>query len=237
MIPKRSGARLSGRGRRSLAPSPMKSRPERGSAMIRAADSPPGTYSTATALQTGLMVKCPRCGGPGAVTADPQAFHFRCERCRHVLEKPRAACRRKVENLCPACGRYYRVHLPEETGGFPVLRVACPYCGHELPGRVQQVPSGWYSSYGGVQRGREPFFGLELWFLSSFRGKPIWALDREHLAWLIDYVAADLRVRPPVGYLGRMQSDHLPTFMKTAKNRAGILRCLKRMQEKQKAVK
>ena len=199
--------------------------------MTRTKDSP-WTYSTATALQTGLMVKCPRCGGPGAVTADPKAFHFQCERCHHVLEKPRAACRRKVENLCPACGRYYRVHLPEEAGGFPVLRVACPYCGHELPGRVQRVPGGWYSSYGDVQRGREPWFGLELWFLSSFRGKPVWALNREHLAWLVGYLSAGLRERPAVGYLGRMQSDQLPTFMKTAKNRAGILKCLKRMQEK-----
>lgn len=199
--------------------------------MTRTKDSP-WTYSTATALQTGLMVKCPACGGPGAVTASPQAFRFRCERCHHVLKKSRAACRRKVENLCPACGRYYRVHLPEEAGGFSVLRVACPYCGHELPGRVQRVPGGWYSSYGDVRRGREPWFGLELWFLSSFRGKPVWALNREHLAWLVGYLSAGLRERPAVGCLGRMQSDQLPTFMKTAKNRAGILKCLKRMQEK-----
>ncbi len=232
MIPKRSGARLPGRGRRSPAPSPVKSRPERGSAMIRAADSPPGTYSTAAALRTGLMVKCPACGGPGAVTADEERFYFRCERCRKVMEKPRAVSRRKVEGLCEGCGRFYRVHLPEETGGFPVLRAACPYCGHEMPGRVQKVPGGWYTVWGDIRNGREPWFGLELWFLSSYRGKQVWALDRAHLAWLIGYLGAGLRERPAVGYLGRMESDHLPAFMKTAKDRAGILKCLKRMQEK-----
>ena len=199
--------------------------------VIRTKDSP-WTYSTATALQTGLMVRCPACGGPGAVTADTDAFYFKCQRCHRVMKKPRAAFRRKVENLCPACGRYYRADIPEGEGNFPVLRVACRYCGCTAPGRVQQVPGGWYTNYGDVWRGREPYFGLELWFLSSYRGRPVWALNREHLAWLIDYVAADLRVRPPVGYLGRMQSDQLPTFMKTAKNRAGIVRCLRRMQEK-----
>ena len=109
---------------------------------------------------------------------------------------------------------------------------SCPYCGHQTPGRVQQVARGWYTDYGEVRRGREPWFGLELWFLSSFRGRPVWALNREHLAWLINYLGAGLRERPAVGYLGRMRSDQLPAFMKTAKNRAGILKCLQRMQEK-----
>ena len=199
--------------------------------MTRFTDSPQD-YTTAAALQAGLMVKCPACGGPGAVTADEERYYFRCERCHKVMEKPRAAFRRKVEDLCPVCGRFFRVHIPEETVGAAVLRVACPYCGHEAPGRVQKIPAGWYTSYGAIRDGREPWFGLELWLLSSYRGKPVWALDRTHLAWLIGYLGAGLRERPAVGYLGRMRSDCLPAYMKTAKDRAGILKCLKRMQER-----
>lgn len=198
--------------------------------MTRIKDSPV-VYSTASALRTGLMVKCPHCGGPGAVTADTYGFHFHCERCHREMGKPRACFRQKVENLCESCGRYYRVHLPEEAGGFPVLRVPCPCCGHEMAGRVQHVPWGFRSNYGYIRQGREPWFGLELWFLSSYRGKPVWALNREHLSWLIGYLGAGLRERPHVGYLGRMQSDHLPAYMKTAKHRAGILKCLLRMQQ------
>ena len=42
-------------------------------------------------------------------------------------------------------------------------------------------------SYGAeIQGGKDPWFGLELWFLTSFQGKPVWALNREHLAYLID---------------------------------------------------
>ena len=81
-----------------------------------------------------------------------------------------------------------------------------------------------------IQDGREPYFGLELWFLTSFQGKPAWALNREHLAYLIDYLSADLREKPS-GSQKKTQADHLPTFMKTAKNRERIVKLLKKLQE------
>ena len=82
-----------------------------------------------------------------------------------------------------------------------------------------------------IQGGREPYFGLELWFLTSFQGKAVWALNREHLAYLINYLSADLREKPP-GRAKMTQADHLPTFMKTAKNRERIVKLLKKLQEK-----
>ena len=53
-----------------------------------------------------------------------------------------------------------------------------------------------------------PIFGLELWFLTSFQGKPVWALNREHLAYLIDYLSADLREKPS----GSQKKDSRPTI-------------------------
>ena len=87
-----------------------------------------------------------------------------------------------------------------------------------------------FSYIGEIRDGREPYFGLELWFLTSFQGKPVWALNREHLAYLIDYLSADLREKP-MGRAKKTQADHLPTFMKTAKNRERIVKLLKKMQE------
>ena len=81
-----------------------------------------------------------------------------------------------------------------------------------------------------IKDGKEPWFGLELWFLTSFQGKPVWSLNREHLAYLIDYLSADLREKP-LGIPRKTQADHLPTFMKTAKNRERIVKLLKKMQE------
>ena len=55
-------------------------------------------------------------------------------------------------------------------------------------------------------------------------------LNREHLAYLIGYLSADLREKP-LGRAKMTQADHLPTFMKTAKNRERIVKLLKKMQE------
>ena len=99
-----------------------------------------------------------------------------------------------------------------------------------MPGEVHKTAEAF--SYGAeIQGGKDPWFGLELWFLTSFQGKPVWALNREHLAYLIGYLSADLREKPS-GSPKKTQADHLPTFMKTAKNRERIVKLLKKLQEK-----
>ena len=99
-----------------------------------------------------------------------------------------------------------------------------------MPGEVHKTAEA-FSYIGEIRDGREPYFGLELWFLTSFQGKPVWALNREHLAYLIGYLSADLREKP-MGRAKMTQADHLPTFMKTAKNRERIVKLLRQMQEK-----
>ena len=182
--------------------------------MSRIVDEPYFTYSAYDALTSGIQVKCPKCHGTGVVTADEDNAYFRC-----------------VHNQCKNCGRYYRVDIEdEERQHFSVLHVACPYCGTIMPGEVHKTAEA-FSYIGEIRDGREPYFGLELWFLTSFQGKPVWALNREHLAYLIGYLSADLREKPP-GRAKMTQADHLPTFMKTAKNRERIVKLLRQMQEK-----
>ena len=62
----------------------------------------------------------------------------------------------------------------------------------------------------------------------------MWALNREHLRHLIDYLSADLRT-VPAGFRKRYktmrsQADQLPSFMKSAKNREGIVKLLTKLQ-------
>ena len=66
--------------------------------------------------------------------------------------------------------------------------------------------------------------------MTYFQGKSVWALKREHLAYLIGYLSADLWEKPS-GSPKKTQADHLPTFMKTAKNRERIVKLLKKLQE------
>ena len=198
--------------------------------MSRIIDEPYFTYSAYNALTSGIQVKCPKCHGAGVVTADEDNAYFRCLSCGHQETLDRTIYRYDVHNQCKNCGRYYRVDI-EDTAKqrFPVLHVACPYCGTTMPGEVHKTAEAF--SYGAeIQGGKDPWFGLELWFLTSFQGKPVWVLNREYLAYLIGYLSADLREKPS-GSQKKTQADHLPTFMKTAKNRGRIVKLLKKLQE------
>lgn len=199
--------------------------------MSRIVDEPYFTYSAYSALTSGIQVKCPKCHGSGIVTADLNTAYFRCLSCGHQETCDRTIYRYDVHNQCKHCGRYYRVDIEEEAKQhFSTLHVACPYCGTIMPGKVHKTAEA-FSYTGEIMDGREPYFSLELWFLTSFQGKPVWALNREHLAYLIDYLSADLREKPAGQMVTKTQADHLPTFMKTAKNRDRIVKLLKKLQE------
>ncbi len=200
--------------------------------MKRVADKPYFTYSVYPALtsELNLNVKCPKCHGFGIITAQRNTALFRCTNCGYRKEKERTRYRYDVHNQCKSCGRYYRIDIQDtDKQHFPVLHVACPFCKTIMPGKVHKTPEAFYC-FGDIKNGYEPFFGLELWFLSSFQNKPVWALNRHHLAYLIDYLSADLRERPAGYQVKKTQADHLPAFMKTAKNRERIVRVLKKMQ-------
>lgn len=187
--------------------------------MKRRTELPWRGWSAEAVSRSGIWVRCPRCGGLGMVTASETSARFCCGGCGLERSRPRGERRCRVEGCCPRCGRYYRVELPGDPP-FPVLNTACPHCGLVTPGRVQRAVS--CPSIGEVRGGREPFFGLELWFLARCGGGLVWALNREHLAWLIDYLSAGLR---PGG-------SRLPGFLKSAKARRRVVRCLERMQRR-----
>lgn len=186
-------------------------------------------YTTAAAGRDGICVKCPYCGRAALVTSDGEQARFCCTSCGHSRKRVLMEYSNSIENHCKSCGRYYRVQVPGSH--FSVLTAVCPYCGFRMPGRVQKRLISCRVSRE-VQRGREPYFGLELWFLSDCGGKLVWALNRTHLSCLIDYLSAGLRAGPSEDPApGLSQSDRLPKFMKTAKNRKRIIKCLKRMQK------
>lgn len=199
--------------------------------MKRITDEPYLTHSVVySAFTTGIQVKCHKCHGMGIVTAGEHTAYFKCTGCGYQAEKERTIYRYDVHNQCKNYGRYYRVDIKEESNQhFATLHVACPYCGTTMSGKVHKTAEA-FSYAEEIKEGKEPWFGLELWFLTSFQGKAVWALNREHLAYLIDYLSADLREKP-LHLPRKTQADHLPTFIKTAKNRQRIVKLLKKLQE------
>ena len=200
----------------------------------RMRDKPYGTYSVYSALRSaGVCVTCPRCGGPGTVTLERDQGRFRCTRCGRTETRERREYRWRVQNQCRQCGRYYTVSVLDQRRTYPVLRVSCPCCGTVMPGRVEKTKQLYACVSGGeVKDGRDPVFGYPLWFLTEFDGRPVWALNREHLAYLIGYLGAALREKPLGWPGGRSQADLLPAFMKTAKNRRRLVKRLEKLWNK-----
>ncbi len=199
--------------------------------MKRVTDEIYGKYSVHAVIQTGIDVKCPNCSKHGIVSMYEGIYQFVCTECNKSMKTERLQYHYNVQNQCENCGRYYRVDITEEEQkNYPALHVACSYCGHLMQGKVQKTKKEYYGCYEQVRNGCESIFGLELWFLSSFDGKPVWALNREHLAYLIEYLNAELREDPnPMEAGMRTQADQLPTFVKLGKNRDKIVKVLKQM--------
>ncbi len=202
--------------------------------MKRVIDKHYGTYSIYTLSKSGIYVKCPECGKMGIVTVNDRKASFICTNCSKVIKKELIVYRYDVHNKCKNCGKYYRIDITEKKKQhFPALHVACPSCGCLMSGKVHKTAKALYGNVREINHGFEPVFGFELWFLTYLDDKPIWALNHEHLVYLINYLSATLREKPVATFqIMRTQADHLPTFMKTAKNRDRIIKLLKQIQQK-----
>lgn len=200
--------------------------------MKRVIDKHAYTYSAYAASKSGIYVKCPKCGNLAVVTADDSTACCKCTTCSFCKQKQHIIYHYDVRNQCESCGRYYKVDITQEKQQqVPVLRVDCPFCGHAMSGEVKKTPKAVYYR-NEIRNACEPFFGCELWFLTYFCDKPVWALNRAHLTYLIDYLSAGLREKPADSKMMMTQADFLPAFMKTAKHRNKIVKLLINMQKK-----
>jgi len=178
-------------------------------------------------------VVCPSCEKMGIVRYDDGKFIFRCPHCAKRKEQSAFI---KVETSCSVCRAFFRVEIPTEKHQLKGFKVKCPYCSTLNSGKSQKIDK---LIFGRARHentaAKDLIFGYPLYFLDYLDGKPIWALNREHLQYLIDYVEADLRETPINGrtfYSVKGASYQLPTFMKLAKNRDKMLKILRRMQAK-----
>ena len=198
-------------------------------------DKPDDTFS----YRTDMLVVCPKCGRTGMVHFDEKehtAF-FQCDSC---YTKKETASNGDIDfeviSQCTSTGRYFRTSVPQNKIHGQKVWVKCPYCKESVIGNVSDKKAYKPVFFEDTYLATDPYFHLPLYFQASFRGKLIWAWNREHLQYLIDYLSADIRTVQHDFYetykTMRSQSDMLPAFMKTAKNRKGIVRLLVKLQEK-----
>lgn len=204
----------------------------------RFVDVPALTYTPSSAI----LVVCPECGSEGTVSFDRSSgvARFDCSGCyAHREVQPGLTERFKATGQCTSTGRFFSEYLPGTKVHGQKLRMRCPYCDEDVVCDVEDRSSGRYIWYADVEDGLDPYFHLPLLLQVEFRGRIVWAVDREHLQYLIDYLSADLRISHPQGAAHAMrygmlqtQSSTIPRFMKAAKNRDALVRKLRKLQER-----
>lgn len=197
-------------------------------------DIPYNTFS----FWTDMVVVCPMCGKVGTVhfNQERNMAVFRCDSCYTTKETmPCGSYGFEVTAQCTSTGRYFRVSISGDKIHGQKVRIKCPFCEEFITGDVSDKRD-QHVVFTDIRHAEDPYFHYPLYFQASYRGKTIWALNREHLQYLIDYLSADIRTVQSDFYdtykTMRSQSDMLPTFMKTAKNRDGIVKLLVKLQAK-----
>ena len=188
--------------------------------------------------QTDMLVVCPNCGGTGTVHIDKKentAF-FQCDSCYTKKETASDGNNAfEVTSQCTTTGKYFHTSVTQNKIHGQKVMVKCPYCKENVIGDVSDKKTYQYVIFEDIYHAKDPYFHYPLYFQASYRGKLIWALNREHLQYLIDYLSADIRTVQHDFHetykTMRSQSDMLPAFMKSAKNRKGIVRLLVKLQE------
>ncbi|WP_436497999.1 hypothetical protein [Actinokineospora sp. HUAS TT18] len=162
-----------------------------------------------------VLVRCPRCGARAVATRT----RVTCTGCGYAkADAPAERVRVRAGGRCSRCGRQverwaqrWRHLMPRE------MPVTCPGCGTVS---TLAVTAEWVPGVPWVPRYR----GLELWLQVPCHGRTLWAFNEEHLDFLERYVAAGLRERVP-NRNGSLAS-RLPSWIKAAKHRDDVVRCL-----------
>jgi hypothetical protein len=138
--------------------------------------------------------------------------------------------------VCPRCSQCARVQRLGER-----VALTCRSCGYSREDSkprcaIAFAPNG--AAFGpdtvGVGAPVDSYFYQPLWLQVSYCGEVLWAYNEEHLAFLEAFVLAKQRtsVRSEHGWSNQSLMNRLPLWMKQAKNRDEVLRCLEKLRQK-----
>jgi hypothetical protein len=188
------------------------------------------TGDTVWSFADDILVRCPSCAGPAHVI--PQAHgggaRLTCAACGVAKETAEAV---DGPRRCQHCDRW----IPQadwktvrRTARSRFDQVECPRC-HRLARSTQH----WIS----VGAPEDPYFGLPLLIQAPCCDEVLWAYNFRHLEVLGALVGASVRERER-GALARGEVvsnstllARLPRWMKAAKNRDAVVRCIDKLRE------
>lgn len=188
----------------------------------------PFHYDFYHVLQTnGIQVKCPKCQQAALViySKEEEVANLRCSFCYHQKKLTYADYsltipQYRYNGICPHCEKFNRLEVPNKKQ--KTISTICKSC--SLPYSLNLANNGKPVDYISrpvsyyLEQGLDPLTGQELYFLTSVKGHYFWALNEDHLHYLLNYIEADLRERPAYP-VWKTASHTLPAFVKSAKNR------------------
>ena len=145
-----------------------------------------------------------------------------------------------VDVVCPRCGSHGVLRRRDaENRRDRSYSFVCRSCVAIDPPRDSKC-----THFSGFENGDPPkWIGYALWRVTRCRGKVLWALNREHCAYLRTYIQAELRERVMERYLRfglfqRMQRvsngfhvvSRLPRWMVLKSSRPHVLRGLAKLE-------
>ncbi len=139
-----------------------------------------------------------------------------------------------VAVVCPRCGaraRSQRLPSPEgidKTYGakdFGPRRLACSICGHVKDWECKEIHL--------FEEPLDPTSGAPLWFAQNTAKGCVFAFNEQHLQFVRNFIAADLRERPGPPWGNTSYLSRLPRWMKDRRNRELVLQAFERMQNRQ----
>jgi len=139
--------------------------------------------------------------------------------------------------VCPQCSSRALVR----RGDKGEIVLTCPTCGYARTDSKQKSAIAFASSpaaFGdgtvGVGVAVDSYFHIPLWLQTPCCGEVLWAYNEEHLAFLEAFVMAKQRtsVLGEHGWSNQSLMNRLPLWMKLAKNRDEVLRCLEKLKQK-----
>lgn len=132
-----------------------------------------------------------------------------------------------ISVVCPNCQKEAVVKKESERQ-FSERECVCPHCGFKKDWNGKILSYFWNEN-----EMFDPAFHYSLFFQTSCKGHNLWAFNREHINFLKNWIGADLREKCERDYQchGALEST-LPKWMTAKKNRATVLKALKKLRKK-----
>ncbi len=131
---------------------------------------------------------------------------------------------------CPRCSKLCKVLLESTIQAreefslrlFRRRRAVCLNCGYSASWDGRTLKQ--------YLDGHDWYFGLSLWLRTPCCGEVLWAFNVRHLDFLEGYVSATNRQQVP--NINKSLASRLPDWIKSAKNRSEIVKCIQALRKR-----